>query len=691
MKTVSIPFATTALFAATSAFAQSAPADDQPFDSSQDIVVTASGYEQRIAEAPASISVLTREQLETRPFTSLTDAVRNVEGVSVVGGDPNATDIVIRGLPGEYTLIMLDGRRQTTRETMNRGTGGVQANLIPPLAAIERIEVVRGPMSSLYGSDAMGGVVNIITRKVPERLSATATVGGIVQEDGRYGNTALANFWIGAPIAGDTVGIQLYGGINNRAEDDIYYATALTGGANRAHNRNINGKISAILAPGQNLTLEGGYNHFAYRETPGKSGGVSLMEETHRRNYQALTWNGDFGGAKTHLSAYREQERYVAETNNVGAARPDLVNWTIDGMVTVPMGTWNTLNVGGQYIHTKLTGIALQDSIPSFINPDTVTRKSWSLFAEDQLEPVDGLIITGGARLDHSDQFGSHFTPRAYVNYTMTPGLTLRGGIARGFKAPTIRQSVGGYCMTTGGSTPSVAGVLCGNPDLKPEVSTTKEIGLRYDGEGRLGLGVTLFHTRFKNKVVSFITDQFAPWLPQVPPPTGRWLYIYDNVDKVIIKGVEVNGTLPIGPGLLLNANYTYTDSKRRGGTEPAFDGSSLDGKPLDKTPKHMANARLDWKATDRISAYALASYSGKQYYAGFRNGATKTRTRDASTTFDVGVNFTINQHFSLRAAVLNLTDKIVPVDTRGRTTGLDGNWMVDEGRRFWGTATVTF
>ena len=125
--------------------------------------------------------------------------MRNVEGVSVVGYDPNDTDIVIRGMPGEYTLIMLNGRRQTTRETMNRGTGGVQANQLPPLAAIERIEVVRGPMSSLDGSDAMGGVINVITRKVTDRPSASATLGGIVQEDTRYCNTALGNFWLGAP------------------------------------------------------------------------------------------------------------------------------------------------------------------------------------------------------------------------------------------------------------------------------------------------------------------------------------------------------------------------------------------------------------------------------------------------------------------------------------------------------------
>ncbi|MGI9362492.1 MAG: TonB-dependent receptor domain-containing protein [Parasphingorhabdus sp.] len=650
------------------------------------IVVTAAGYEQRIAEAPASISILTREELETRPFTSLRDAVRNVEGVSVVGYDPNDTDIVIRGMPGEYTLIMLNGRRQTTRETMNRGTGGVQANQLPPLAAIERIEVVRGPMSSLYGSDAMGGVINVITRKVPDRPSASATLGGIVQEDTRYGNTALGNFWLGAPLASDTIGVQVYGGFNNRQEDNINFPVAFTGGSNRIRDRNINGKLSAILAPGHDLSLEGGYNYLSYLETPGKSASPNWtsFEEKHRRNYQALTYNGDFGGAQARASVYREQEKYETIDDGVILSRPNLVNWTVDATVTAPTHDWNRLTLGGQYIHTKITGIGNQENVPGYINTDRAKRETWALFAEDQIKPMENLTLTFGGRVDHSDLFGSHFTPRAYANYTLVPGLTLRGGIAKGFKTPTIRQSNPNYCMTSGGAD-LPRGPLCGNPDLKPEESTTKEIGLRYDGEGKLGLGVTLFHTNFKNKVVSFITEFDDPVDPSRP------LYVYDNVERVVIKGAEVTGSLPIMPKLVLNANYTYTDSVRKGGGEPAFDGSSLDGQPLDKTPKHMANVRLDWQATDQISAYVLAEYSGKQFYSGFRNGAVNTRTREASTTFDLGINFLVNENFALRAAVLNVTDKKIPVDERGRFDGLDGNWMLDEGRRFFGTATVSF
>src|SRR5690606_28510084 len=114
----------------------------------------------------------------------------------------------------------------------------------------------------------------------------------------------------------------------------------------------------------------------------------------------------------------------------------------------------------------------------------------------------------------------------------------------------------------------------------------------------------------------------------------------------------------------------------------------SLDGQPLDKTPEHMANVRLDWQATDKLSAYVLGQYLGKQYYTGFRNGAVNTRTREPSTTFDIGVAYDVSANLALKLAVLNVTDKIVPVDERGRFEGLDGNWMVDEGRRFWGTAT---
>ncbi len=651
----------------------------------EELVVTAAGYEQHIAQAPASISVVGREELAKRPFVTLEDAVRDLEGVSINGFDPNSTDIVVRGMPGEYTLIMVDGRRQSTRETMNRGSGGVQSGLIPPLPAIERIELVRGPMATLYGADAMGGVVNIITRKVPEQLSGSITVGGILQEDGAHGDTDLADFWVGAPFMDGRLGVQVYGGLSNRDEDDIFYAAPFTQGANGLRNRNVGAKAAFLFTPEQSLTVEGGYNLLKYIETPGLSTAPTSarLDEKHERTHFSATYEGAWEWGTTKLAAYRENEELANRSNGVLQNKPDLTNTTIDALATLPWGR-NTFTVGGQYIFTKVTGIAAQDVVTFYPNVNEAKRESWALFVEDRLELTDDLVLTGGVRVDHYDQFGSHFTPRLYANYTVAPGWTVRAGVGQGFKAPTLRQTTAAYCMTTGGGS-LVRGPLCGNPDLDPETSTTAEAGVRYDGAAGRAFGVTLFHTKFKNKVVSFDSGLDDPRDPTRP------LYVYDNVDRVQIQGLEITGAWPLRDDLTVTANYTYTDSERQGGGEPAFDGSSLDGLPLDSTPEHVVNARLTWDVTDAAGLYAAGYYTGDQYYSGFRNGAVRTRKREPSTTFDLGGWFEVTDNVTLRAAILNVTDEVVAIDDRGRFGGLSGNWMVDEGRRFWATATFSF
>src|SRR5690625_4414446 len=126
------------------------------------IVVTASGFEQLVEDAPASISVIPREELEKKAYRDVTDALRDVPGVLITGGG-SASDISVRGMAPAYTMILIDGKRQNSRETRPNADGpGIEQGWLPPVQAIERIEVIRGPMSSLYGSDAVGGVINII-------------------------------------------------------------------------------------------------------------------------------------------------------------------------------------------------------------------------------------------------------------------------------------------------------------------------------------------------------------------------------------------------------------------------------------------------------------------------------------------------------------------------------------------------
>lgn len=647
-------------------------------------VVTAAGYEQEIASAPASISIITRQQLEKKPFMNLEDAVRDVEGVSVVGTDPNGEDISIRGMPGEYTLILVDGKRQGTRETMNRATSGVQASMVPPLAAIERIEVVRGPMSSLYGSDAMGGVINIITRKHPETWGGSLTLGHTSPDASRYGATTSSSVWVGGPVVEGLASLQFYGGRSDRDEDDIYYAANLTPGSGDTKDDNYNVKLTLTPTTTQDITLNAGRNTLDYRNTPGKTVAASAdMERTrHIRDNWSIAHDGRWSFGDSTVSLSQEKEK-MTDWYAGSIMRPELTNTYLDGQLNLPLAS-HLLTVGGQWTKAKVEGVSDQDNISGYTNTDEIERKSYALFIEDAYALNDRLTLTAGLRLDHYDDFGSHVTPRLYANYKLSDTWSLRAGVAQGFKAPTLRQSTASYCMSTGGGS-LPRGPLCGNPNLDPEESTTEEIGIRYDAASGLAFGMTLFNNDFKHKVVSYDSGLTDPADPTRP------LYVYGNIDKVRIRGVEMTGAVPISARLKFTANYTYTDSERRGGGEPAFDGSSLDGKPLDKTPEHIANARFDWQVAQQLSAYTSANYLGKQYYTGFRNGAVKSREREPSATMDVGLTWTVTKSLNLSAAVLNLTDRIVAVDDRGRFDGLDGNWMVDEGRRYWVSATYSF
>ena len=675
--------ALSALFAPCAATAGPAATAATDFDT---VVVTAAGYEQRIADAPASISVITGEELRSRPYASLADAVRELEGVSVTGEGQSSTEILIRGMPGEYTLLLVDGRRQGTRETMNRGTAGVQANLLPPLDAIERIEVIRGSMSALYGSDAMGGVINVITRKDPEQWIGSATLDGTFNDDSDHGDSRGASFWVGGPLS-QALTLQAWGGARHRDEDDIFYPSSYTAGSDETDNRNFGAKLGIAFSDYQRLTLEAGHDLLEYNATAGKTMADAPADDSlrdrHLRDHVSIAHDAQWDALSMSLALQRETERYATWDAGVrNPATPELTNTVFDALFTLPLAR-NTLKFGGQYQRSRVEDIARQDQVPGYPNVDVARRNQWALFAEDELRFTDAFRVTGGVRADHSDDFGTHVTPRLYANYRLTPNWTLRGGVAEGFKAPKLRQSTPGYCMTTGGGT-QVRGTLCGNPGLKPEESRTVEAGVRYDGDAT-HFGATLFDTRFRNRVASYATSQPDPFNP------GRVLYVYDNIDRVGIRGVELSLEQRFSADWRLKGNYTYTDSERQGGGEIAFDGGSLDGRPLDMTPEHVANLRLDWQASEALGLNLGAHYTGKQYWAGFRNGAMNVRTRPGATTFDLGASWKLHPNVSLNAALLNVTDRVVPVDDRGRYDGLDGNWFVDAGRRLWASIDLRF
>lgn len=250
------------------------------------IVVTAAGFEQKLTDAPASISIVTREELETRPYTTLIDAVRDLEGVDVgeTSDKTGQRTISIRGMGADYTLVLIDGKRQNNHgDIYPNSFGGNQFNHIPPLDMIERIEVIRGPASTLYGADALGGVVNIITRKVSDRWRGSVTVGHVFQEDSAFGDDSTLDFALSGPLVPDVLGLSLRGSRYERRasepEYEVIYDPSGTphervlgfgGGGKTVDNTNRSAGISLSWTPtdAQSVVLDYDTSKQIYDNTP---------------------------------------------------------------------------------------------------------------------------------------------------------------------------------------------------------------------------------------------------------------------------------------------------------------------------------------------------------------------------------------------------------------------------------------
>ncbi|PWE54641.1 TonB-dependent receptor [Metarhizobium album] len=655
----------------------------------KNIVVTAAGFEQNVKDAPASITVVTREDLERGAYRDLTDALREVQGVAVTGV-ANEKDIYIRGLPGAYTLILVDGKRQSTRDARTNGNSGYEQNYLPPVSAIERIEVVRGPMSSLYGSDAMGGVINIITRKVTDTWSGTITTDATVQEHDKFGNTAQGSFYANGPVYQDMLGLQIWGRGLKRSEDREL--SGITG----AKELYITGRLTFTPNENHDIFLEGGHTNVRREANAGRTLDATAngTYSDNSRDHWSLTHVGRWGPTTSEFSISQEWAERLnynytpARSRYVENARsPEIRNTVIDGKFTTPfdLGGSHTLVTGGQYFEARLT-----DQNPGRRTgiDETFSATQWALFAEDEWRIVDNFALTAGLRADHHEEYGYHLSPRLYGVWNATDQITVKGGVSTGFRAPDIRNIAPGYAYTTGGGGCSygpngTCGVIIADPSLKAESSTSYEIGAVWDN-GDVILGATYFYTDFKDKISNaLVLDANGQPVRWSEDPNYRLWYNY-NIDDAVIQGVELTATWHATTDLSLRGSYTYTDSEQRTGAYAGF--------PLARTPEHMANLRADWVTPiEGLESWVLFNYHGSEIASGARIGTSGTpvtingaagRKYDAYATVDLGVKYAFNDSTILNAAVYNVFDKEVePTDFN----------TIGEGRRYWISMSKTF
>lgn len=654
-------------------------------DGTEVIVVTASGYEQNLIEAPASISVVTAEELKLKSYTDVTDALKHVAGVQIMGGGVEQS-ILIRGMTADYTLFLIDGKPAQRNEAfgLNGAQAGSPINFLPPIEAIERIEVIRGPASSLYGSDAMGGVVNIITKKVINEWNASVTSeysyapsSNKVNEDGFQ-----TSFYINAPLITDTLSLQLTGSFMNQDESEFVGGGDSAASDPAYKKKNVGSKLGWKLDDKNTFTFGHNYTLQERTHTPGKSLAEDGTESYNRsvRNDYFITHDGRYDGFQ--WSSY---------LNYDAARNPSRVNATTGNGIAYDVLTANSQGTYFFDKHTVSGGITykeenLEDGATNGLRepvvPDAnaivkMDRYQYSAYLEDNWSLLQDLTLTLSGRYDNNEKFGSNFSPKAYAVYNLTDNVVLKGGVTSGFRAPTLRQSA-----TDFGST-SMGGVIIGNPELKPEKSLNYEMAVAFTDDSRDFItSVTVYQTDFKNKINRTgrvcLQNEECVYNGTTYPAHQYGYTAYENVDKAELRGAEWTIDYTITDSLKYRHSYTYTSTEQKTGTYA--------GEPLNDLARHMFNASLNWETSDTVTLWVQTNYRSKT------TGRWQTGTSGSSSNgikypgygfIDLGAVFRPKDNISLKAGVYNVTNKEV-------TTEEDYAYILD-GRRFIFAATFNF
>lgn len=695
--------------------------------------------EQELKQAPG-VSTITAEDIKHRPpVNDISEIVRKMPGVNLTGNSSsgargNNRQIDLRGMGPENTLILIDGKPVTSRNSVRYTRSGERdtrgdSNWVPA-EQIERIEVLRGPAAARYGSGSMGGVVNIITKRPSHKLSGSLTAYTNIPEDDAEGVTKRTNFSLSGPLT-DALTFRVYGNLNktdaddsdiNLGNTDTASGASLAAGREGVRNKDINGLLSWALDERQTLDFEAGFS----RQGNIYSGDVgtgatdsqnpsSIISELvghetntlYRENY-SVTHHGDWDFGTSRVSAQYEStrnNRYLeGQTGGVDGdisasaekSTSTYDSYLLDGQLDIPLEllVQQVLTVGAEWNYQELDDPSSMDrsigtTLPNSAagsRPTDMDATIMAVYVEDNIELTPEWILTPGLRLDHHDQFGANWSPSLNTSYRLTDDITLKGGIARAFKAPNLYQSNPNYLYRSNGN--GCASILnsngcyvLGNDDLDPEVSINKELGISFTRDG-WNAGITYFRNDYESKIVASneVVGRTA---------TNEAILQWDNATDAVVKGWEGNLTVPLlgsnGELLSWSTNLTYMD-----------DNTDSDGNPLSVVPEYTVNSMLDWQVTQDLSLNLTGTYYGEQEPRVFNptqatevTAQNQLETRDPYHVWAIGGTYVVNDNLSFGAGINNLFDKRLYREGAGTSAG--ANTYNEPGRSFYASITTSF
>ncbi|UQY44608.1 TonB-dependent siderophore receptor [Mixta hanseatica] len=697
------------------------------------LVVTA---QQQTLQAPG-VSTISAERIKKHPpARDVSEVIRTMPGVNLTGNSTsgqrgNNRQIDLRGMGPENTLIMVDGRPVTSRNAVRLGWRGERdtrgdSNWVPA-EMIEHIDVLRGPAAARYGNGAAGGVVNIITKKESDGWHGSWNTYYNVPQHKEEGGTRRTNFSLNGPLA-DNLSFRLYGGLSKTQADTQFineghqslrtgtYADTVPAGREGVESKDLNALLRWAFAPMQALEFEAGYSRQGnlYAGDTQNTNTNALVDkyygkETNRlyRQNFAVTWTGawDNGISTKSFAQYentrnsRLNEGLAGGTEGIFASDSfstiELNDVLLHSEISVPFELWinQTATLGTEWNQQRmkdpsstkqaLTGGAI-DGISDGTRSPYTQAEIFSLFAEDNLELTDSTMLVPGLRFDHHSIVGNNWSPSLNLSQMLGDEVTLKLGIARAYKAPSLYQTNPNYVLySRGQGCPASSGgcYLIGNDDLKAETSINKEVGLEWKRDD-YQLGLTWFRNDYRNKIES-------GYLPSTTSTNGATdVYKWENVPKAVVEGLEGTVNLPLSDTVSWNNNLTWMLQSKNKET----------GDRLSIIPQYTLNSILSWQATQNLSLQTSFTWYGRQTPKKYNyKGETVTGSElDEVSPYSVlGLSGTmdVNKYISVTLGVDNLLDKRHFRAGNAQTTGnaATGSYMYGAGANTYNEAGRTW
>ena len=540
----------------------------QPTDTARlgPIVVTADRMPIPAAAVPAAVTVLSGAALRAQGIRTVADALRTVPGAMVVasGSFGAQTSLFVRGGESDYVKVLIDGVPQ------NQPGGAFDfANLT--LDGVERIEVVRGPVSVLYGSDAVAGVVQIFTRTGQGTARSTLSVRA-----GSLGTTDAS-----MDLAGGGAAVGYAFGASRFSSDGIYAIN------NEYRNVVVNGRIGWRPDPRSDvgLSLRFGDGVFHY-PTDGAGNVVDANQRQSTRGPSVGLDAGRFLSTRLEArisAAYHEDDvRFDDEPDDSSDTGPFASYHSRDRIRRIALGGRANLHVGAGTALTGGTEVEWQRQRGTTLD---TARRTAAVYAQAVTGLQRAIAVTAGARLEDNEQFGAHVTGRAGAAWRVDAKTRLRVSAGTGFKEPTFYENF-------------ATGFVRGNPKLEPEQSSSWEVGVERTVPGNVLVAVSYFDQRFRDLVLYTFT------------PVGPDSVNYINLAGALARGVELTLTAPLGAGRTASVGFTHLITRvLTGGPDPAF----VAGQPLLRRPRDVATAALSTPLGARGIVSVAARYVGRR------------------------------------------------------------------------------